>query len=119
MEFDHVGIYVKGLTDAQELTKKGSGQKFEEWANPSIGLTAEVYEFGGTKIEFLQAEREKYGLDHLAFTTDDLDEARKWLADKGAHLEDIFTTGAGDRLFFAQLHSIRVEIMEKRKEWDR
>ena len=113
---EHIGIAVKSLEDAIPYYEEKLGLKcyaIEEVADQKVKTA--FFKIGQTKIELLEStspdgtiakfiEKKGEGVHHIAFATNNLQEALNDIADKGVQLIDKAPRKGAEGLNIAFLH---------------
>ncbi|MEQ8471610.1 MAG: methylmalonyl-CoA epimerase [Marinoscillum sp.] len=111
VRIEHIGIAVKGLTDANELFKKLFGEAaYKEEAVDSEHVTTSFFQIGPNKIELLEAssgesaiskyiDKKGEGIHHIAFEVDDIHAEMDRLKKEGFQLiNETVKKGADNKL---------------------
>ncbi|MEA2063647.1 MAG: methylmalonyl-CoA epimerase [Gemmatimonadota bacterium] len=129
-KLDHIGIAVGNLDEAMERFAKILEVEFSEPETlPEQGVKLSMADVGGARIELLEPlepdssigrfiEKKGEGLHHLAFKTNDLEEALTRLAADGLQLIDLEPRPGAHSSRIAFLHprstaKVLVELVEE------
>jgi catechol 2,3-dioxygenase-like lactoylglutathione lyase family enzyme len=119
--FNHISMKVKDIQETLNFYQEYFGAVFSRGLYIPGGHTVGVYvQLGSNMVEFLSPlkaeEGTRYGIDHIAFTVDDVEEEAFRLLGKGYQFPVMPRTagsGSGKIAFLLDPNGISVELVER------
>lgn len=119
-EFNHIGIRIRHAETVSFYRDLLGGQVTDEAYIASSATKCIHFQLADGLIEFLQPEQPSaetvFGLDHIAYMVDDLDEAHRRLAGAGYVFSvppKISGSGRGRIAFLSDPNGVRVELIQR------
>ena len=120
-EFNHIGVNVRDLQKTLAFYSEHLGAKFVRGLYiPASHTIAAYVQIGTQMIEFLSplspSESAVYGIAHIAYTVDHIEEAARILEEKGWHFHvppKKAGSGGGKIAFLKDPNGANVELIER------
>lgn len=126
-EFNHIGINVRDLQKTMEFYTKYFGARFQRGLYiPASHTIAAYMQIGDQMLEFLSPlnpdENTEYGIAHIAYIVDNLDEAASTLISKG-HKFHVMPkpagSGGGTLAFLRDPNGADIELIQREDSFSR